>query len=115
MTITLDGLPELERALAQKTSELRVAMTSLIAEEVSAIGTTARMVAPRKSGELRAGIRSEALGEEGSVRSTARHSTFVEHGTKGRRAQPFMMPAAEMARRRIPARAAAMLRRVLGG
>jgi HK97 gp10 family phage protein len=114
-SVTIEGLPELRAALARKTAELRAASTTAVAEEVGKVRDDAVLLAPRKTGALEAGIRGEAAGLTGAVTSSARHSTFVEHGTYKDKAQPFMRPASEAARHRFPSRAAAILRSVLEG
>lgn len=111
----IKGIPELEAALAKKVEELRASNMAAVAEEVRNIEADARERAPRDTGELQDDIVSRAEGLEGTVRSTSRHSIFVEFGTFKDSAQPFMKPAAEKARRRFPARAAAIIKTALGG
>jgi HK97 gp10 family phage protein len=113
--IKVDGFPELEAALAKKVTELRDAAEEAVRLETDIIRDDAVKFAPRDSGELEAGIRGRSNGLGGTVRATARHSTFVEHGTSSTKAQPFMTPAAKRARRRFPERAADIIRKALGG
>lgn len=114
-TITIEGIPKLKAALAQKVEELRAASTTVVAEEVAAIRVDARTTAPRLTGDLEGHITSESAGPAGTVRSTSRHAGFVEHGTYKDKAQPYMMPAATRARKRFPKRAADIIRAALGG
>ena len=113
--ITVHGLGELKRALANVASETRKGAEAAVAEEVAAVRDDAVKFAPRHTGKLEAGIHAEPAGLSGTVRSTARHSQFVEHGTYKDPAQPFMQPAAVRSRRRLPERAAAIIRAFLGG
>jgi HK97 gp10 family phage protein len=114
-TVTIVGLEKLERALAEKAAELAVSAAAAVAAEVNAIEDDARNNAPHLTGELQEGIESEHEGTAGTIRSTSAHSLFMEHGTYKDRAQPFMKPAAERARRRFPKRAAEIIRAALGG
>jgi HK97 gp10 family phage protein len=114
-SVIILGLPELKTALASKVEELLAASTTVVRQEVDAIRDDAVRLAPRHTGALEEGIHAQASGPEGDVRSTARHSTFVEHGTYRNKAQPFMMPAANRARKRFPKRAADIIRAALGG
>ena len=109
------GLPQLEAALAKKAQELQAGAEEAVGREVENIANDARHAAPRRTGELRAGIHSEHAGLSGTVKSTARHSTFVEHGTYKDAAQPFMHPAAERARKRFPQVARDIIAKALGG
>lgn len=113
--LILEGLPGLKAALERKVEELRASSEVAVAEEVKAIEEDARSTAPRLTGELEEDIESSAEGLRGEVKSTSRHSVFMEFGTFKDEAQPFMRPAAERARRRFPTRAAAIIRAALGG
>ncbi len=114
-TITVEGLPGLRAALAHATAELRAASEEAVREETELIQQDAVKFAPRDTGALERSIRGDAVGLTGNVRATARHATFVEHGTSKTPAQPFMGPAATRARRRFPARAKAIISKALGG
>lgn len=113
--VKIENLPELEKALRDVTSNVRAGAVHVVSEEVGNIGRDARATAPVKSGALRRGIHDSADGLEGTVKATARHSTFVEHGTYKDKAQPFMQPSAERARRRLPQRAAEILKKFVEG
>lgn len=113
--LTVEGIPELKRALATKVAELVAAATEVVGQEVEAIRADAEEHAPRLSGDLQEHVVAEHAGTKGVIRSTSRHALFVEHGTYKDAAQPYMRPAAERARKRFPARAAAIIRAALGG
>lgn len=113
--VTILGLPQLKAALLEKVDELRKASQMAVADEVQKVRDDAVKFAPRHTGNLEDGINADAAGLKGTVRSTSRHSMFVEHGTYKDRAQPFMTPAAERARKRFPATATAIIRSVLEG
>lgn len=112
---TLEGLPGLKVALAKKAEELHAAAAVVVAQEVDEIHDDAVRQAPRDKGDLQRGIRTEVVGAEGTVKSTSRHAGFVEHGTYKDKAQPYMQPAAEKSRRRLPKRAVDIIRAALGG
>lgn len=111
----VEGLAELNAKLNFAAVRARAAAMEALHEEVDAIREDAKSGAPVKSGALRDGIQGEVGGTEGKVRTTARHSTFVEHGTYKDPAQPYMAPAAAKSRVRWPLRAGARIRSALGG
>ena len=107
---TVIGLGHLKAALAKAGSDTRRGAEEAVAEEVEAIRADARRIAPHRTGDLERHIDSEADGLHGTVKSKARHAGFVEHGTYKDKAQPYMRPASELARRRLPKRAAEVIR-----
>ena len=109
-SVTIKGLGELRRNLAKAGSKTREAAEETVSQEVEDIQGDARRLAPRKTGALRTGIRALSNGLSGEVKSTVRYATFVEHGTYRDKAQPYMAPAAMLARRRLPKRAANIIR-----
>lgn len=111
--VTIKGLADLERKLAEAGSATRAAAEKAVSEEANATRDDARRLAPVKTGELRRSIRAEAEGLTGDVKARARHATFVEHGTYRDKAQPFMRPAADRARLRLPKRAAKIIKAAL--
>lgn len=114
-SVTIEGLPGLKAALERKVSELRASSRLAVLEETKLIEADARNHAPKDSGELKDGITSETLDDVGTIHTTAKHSAAMEFGTFKDAAQPFMTPAAELARRRFPKRAADIIRNALGG
>lgn len=113
--ITVEGLPALEAILARKVAELHAAASEAVKAEVDEIAADAQEHAPRLTGDLQEHIEGESEGTAGTVKSTSRHAGFMEHGTFKDEAQPYMAPAAQRARKRFPARAAAIIKAVLGG
>lgn len=113
--VSIEGLGELRAKLDFVALRARQAAEEAVRQEVKAVGEDVEQGAPVRRGELRGGVRREAKGTDGAVRSTARHSTFVEHGTFKDRAQPFMAPAAERSRTRFPARVGALVKTTLEG
>ena len=109
-TVKIEGLARLKKNLAEAGTKTREAAEQAVASEVDEIRDDARRMAPRKTGALRAGIRARANGLDGTVKSTVRYATFVEHGTYRDKAQPYMAPAAALARLRLPKRAADVIR-----
>lgn len=113
-TIRVEGIPQLQTALLAASAGARQAAVSAIEAEVRAVTSDARGAAPRRTGALVGGISGSSSGTTGEVRSSTRHSVFMEFGTSKDAAQPFMGPAAEKSRRRFPAAVAARVRAVLG-
>jgi HK97 gp10 family phage protein len=115
-SVTIVGIPGLQRALERKVEELRASSRASVEAEIKLIEADAQESAPVDKGELRDGIESELLsGAEGTVHTTVKHSAAQEFGTLKNPAHPYMHPAAERARRRFPKTAAAIIRRALGG
>lgn len=112
---SIQGLGELQAKLGYVAVKARAAAAEAVQQEVDAVGEDAEQGAPVRTGALRDGIERETSELDGSVTSTARHSTFVEHGTYKDPAQPFMAPAAERSRLRWPLRAAAVIRSAVEG
>lgn len=109
--VQIVGLSKLEAALVRKVEVINRAASLAIAEEAQEAKTDAVHLAPDgPTGDLDKGIRSKAEGLEGEVRSTTRYGKYVEHGTYKDKAQPFMEPTAEKARRRLPKRITALIR-----
>lgn len=111
--IKVEGLAEMRRNLAKAGTKTREAAEKAVAEEVEDTKDDARRLAPERTGELRRKIKGDADGLTGEVKSTARHATFVEHGTYKDKAQPYMLPASALARRRLPKRAASIIKAAL--
>lgn len=114
-SITVEGIPALERALATKVAELAAASIAVVAAETEAVRGDAEKGAPRLTGDLQEHILAEHEGATGVIHSTSRHAGFVEFGTFKDAPQPYMKPAAERARRRFPKRAADIIQAALGG
>lgn len=113
-TVKILGLPEMEAAIAAKVAELHAGAIEAVAAEVALVGSDVEDAVPVDTGELKDSVQRESGGLEGSVKATARHAKFVEFGTYKDPAQPYMGPAADKARRRFPATAAAIIRKALG-
>lgn len=113
--VKIESLPELKAALENAASGTREGAEQAVAEEVEAIEADARRLAPKKTGALRRGIRGDAHELKGEVKSTVRYAEFVEHGTYRDAAQPYMAPAAALARRRLPERARRIIKIFLEG
>jgi HK97 gp10 family phage protein len=105
-SINVKGLPALERKLARLPGLVRSAGARAVRGETDEARDDARRGAPVKTGTLRDSIQAEYDEKKikGRVVATARYAKFVEHGTDDTAAQPFMQPAAEVARRRFPKR-----------
>lgn len=111
--ITVDGMGLLSKRLDQLPKKIHEGIRSAVTDETREIADDMRKHAPRRSGELAESIQAEVTkdGLGGTAAATARHATFVEHGTSDTPEQPFATPAAERSRQRFPDR----LRQEIGG
>ncbi|MEU5950326.1 HK97-gp10 family putative phage morphogenesis protein [Micromonospora sp. NPDC047465] len=105
-TVTVDGMGLLAKRLKELPTSVQDGAKTAVKDETNEVVDDMRRTAPRDSGDLVAGMQAEFTngGLGGRAVSTARHSTFVEHGTEDTPEQPFMTPAAERSRRRFPGR-----------
>lgn len=106
MRVEIDGAKVLAAKLRKLPNSVRTGLRHAVTGEVDEVADDMRRGAPRDTGELIESIQAEVYpdGLGGTVAATARHATFVEHGTEDTPAQPFAVPAAERARRRFPDR-----------
>lgn len=105
-TVQVDGLDKLKAQLDKLPAAVIAGAQRATHDEVEETADDMRRNAPVRTGELRDGIQAEhdEDGLGGNAVSTARHSTFVEHGTSSTPEQPFVLPAAEASRQRYPDR-----------
>jgi HK97 gp10 family phage protein len=104
MKISIEGIPELEKALADKTSEMHGQLVEAVEEAARAVRDDARQLVPRDTGTLHDGIGYTTDGptaEVGVLDSTLHYGAFVEFGTSKMPARPFMAPAGELERARF--------------
>lgn len=105
LTLKVTGIRELAGAISNYSRAI-VARGKARTETVTQRAVRrAKAAAPKDSGELQDKISGEieydAYGATGTLRSRARHSTFVEHGTEDTPRQPFFYPAAIQAQREL--------------
>jgi HK97 gp10 family phage protein len=105
--VTISGLDELDARLAELPKVIRRGALRATRAETHEVAEDMRANAPVLSGELKQGIQEEidTKAIEGRAVSTARHTTFVIHGTSDTPANDFMEPAAQRSRIRYPKRA----------
>jgi HK97 gp10 family phage protein len=108
-TVTVDGMGLLAKRLKQLDGTIVDGIREAVKEETEQTADDMRRNAvrgnpPTKPVTLAEGVQAEVSedGLGGTAAATARHSTFVEHGTSDTEAQPFALPAAERARQRFP-------------
>ena len=104
MNISIEGIPELEKALADKTSEMHAQLVGAVEEAARAVRDDAQQLVPRDTGTLHDGIgyTTEGLTAEiGVLDPDLYYGAFVEFGTSRQPAQPFMAPAGELERARF--------------
>jgi HK97 gp10 family phage protein len=96
----------LAKKLDQLPGKVRDGIRKAVHDETAEVADDMRRGAPELTGALRRSIQAEtsADGLAGTAAATARHATFVEHGTSDTPEQPFALPAAERSRRRFPDR-----------
>lgn len=104
--VRIRGIEELDRKLRQLPQVVEAAGRRAVKDEVHAVAQQMRADAPVDDGDLLRGIQEELekKGLEGAAVSTARHTTFVVHGTSDTPANDFMEPATQESRRRFPDR-----------
>ena len=105
-SVTIHGLEKLKAKLALMPRVVRSAGGRAVKEETYETRDDMKRTAPYKTGTLRESIQAEYDDKllRGRAVATARYATFVENGTDDTKAQPFVQPAAERARRRFPKR-----------
>ncbi|ROO51463.1 HK97 gp10 family phage protein [Micromonospora sp. Llam0] len=105
-TVQVAGMDLLGRRLDRMPAAVQEGARRAVAAETRETADDMREGAPRDTGALAESVQEEidAGGLTGRAVATARHATFVEHGTEDTPEQPFAQPAAERARRRFPAR-----------
>ena len=108
-TVQIDGMAALAKKLDELPEVVKDALRAAVKDEVHQTAEDMRRHAargnpPTKPVTLVEGVQEEIGkgGLSGTAAATARHSTFVEHGTEDTPEQPFALPAAERARRRFP-------------
>lgn len=104
--VTIKGLDELERKLKALPDVVERAVKRAIKDETDEVANDLRRDAPVDEGDLVESIQEEILEEglTGRAVITARHATFVVHGTSDTPANDFITPVEADARRRFPAR-----------
>lgn len=114
--VEIKGLSELTKKLRALPRVIDGAGGRAVKDETHEVAQDMRRGAPFKTGELREKIQAEydAKTMTGRAASTARHTTFVVHGTSDTPANDFMTPAAERSRRRFPNRAKQYVKEDLG-
>lgn len=101
--VKIAGVAELSRKLKALPAVIEKAAREAVKAETEAVADDMRRGAPRKSGALIEGIQAEfdAKTITGKAVSTARHTTFVVHGTSDTPANDFMTPAARRSEKRL--------------
>lgn len=98
--VTIKGMDQLMRKLRALPEVVAVASARAVRDETEEVADDMRRDAPELTGALKAGIQAEydASTITGRAVSTARHTTFVVHGTSDTPENDFMTPAAERSR-----------------
>jgi HK97 gp10 family phage protein len=102
VTIKLEGVEDLEKAVEQKLTEYRSEIEQAVGESADDISTDWRQTVPVDDGDYRDAIGVEHHGLTADVANFGRkgkHGQYVEFGTSRMRAQPAAGPAAERGRK----------------
>ena len=105
--VTIIGLDDLDKGLDKSEKQIMTATRDTVEESLKLVRDSAKDNAPVDSGKMRDGIGMEVdddglNGTVGQFDPDVYYSEFVEFGTSKQPAQPFMAPAAEDARQKIP-------------
>jgi HK97 gp10 family phage protein len=114
--VKIRGADVLGKRLRELPRVATKAARETVREETNDIANDMRRGAPVDEGELVKGIQEELLekGLTGRAVSTARHTTFVVHGTSRMPARDFMTPVAVRSRKRFPKLLRAKVDKALG-
>lgn len=115
VVVGVEGVDDMTAELVRRMGAARAAAEEQLGREAKAVADDMRRNAPRRTGELRRGIVWEHRGDEAVVRSTARHSRFIEFGTRKVPRRPYVRPAALRSERRLPKRISTAVREVTEG
>lgn len=117
-TISVEGMPEVKAALDRLAPAIRAAVANAVRESAGDLETTMKRLVPVDTGALQRGIdtrqRDDINAEVGVFSGKLVYAQWVENGTSSKPAQPFMLPAAEVERRRLPERVARSVRKATG-
>jgi len=104
--VTVEGMERLAKKLETLPEDVREGVRKAVKDETREVADDMRRTVPRLTGELARSIQVEITnnGVSGAAVATARHATFVEHGTEDTPERPFAAPAAERSRKRFPKR-----------
>ena len=109
VNVSIDGVRELRERAAQMSEEISERLRGAVGEAGEAVRDGARQRVPQDSGALHDGI-EVVTAEDGFVAEIGPrdpelyYGVFIEHGTSRRQAVPYMFPASEDERVRLPAR-----------
>lgn len=118
VTVSVEGLDELRKALQKLPDEVKTALRTALKESAEAVKTEVKKTAPVATGNLRdsVDIRYEDDGLTAQVgwwKKDDYYARWVEFGTKSRPAQPSLGPATELERLHIVERLRTHVRRAV--
>lgn len=118
VNVRVQGLDQLKAKLAALPGQIETGGRVAIVESTQAVKQDARRDVPRRTGRLHDAIDAEMEddlnGAVGVDPATADYGEFVEFGTSKMAAQPFMTPAAELERARLPERVRRNVKATIG-
>lgn len=96
------GMAALRSAVTRKVARVNDEARRQVQESTIRIETDAKRAAPVDTGRLRSSISREIEGASGRVYTVVEYAEYVEFGTSRRPATPFLQPAIEAERKRLP-------------
>lgn len=96
------GIEAFKAAARNKAKRVHEEVQRQVIESTIRIESDAKQFAPVDTGRLRSSIKREIRDEAGRVYTDVEYAPYVEFGTSSTPAQPYMQPAVEAERKRIP-------------
>lgn len=117
--VTIEGLDELRRRLAEVGEQIREAAGKAIEEAAEAVQEDAQQQVRVDTGAMKRGLKTwvkkaKLTADVGWRDPKLYYAAFQEHGTSSIPANPALTAAAEAERRRLPGRVGEDVRRAIG-
>lgn len=109
VNVRVEGVGNMRSAFDRAIATIELATGRAVDESLDGIRDDAQDEVPVRTGTLKDGIQSETdpgglSGVVGVVGEASEYAPFVEFGTSRQPAKPYMTPASERERRRLPRR-----------
>src|SRR5258708_7791046 len=101
MDITIIGMEATFAALDKHMEDVQAAANEAVQAAGIECQAEAKKACPVDTGRLRSSILYHQGEQECTVDTNVEYASYVEHGTKNQRAQPFLFPAFELARQHL--------------
>lgn len=103
LKMVLVGIEAFKKATERVNKAVEEETRKQLKESTIRIESDAKRLAPVDTGRLRSSIKREIEDESARVYSDVEYAVHQEFGTSKAPAQPFMQPAVELERKRLPA------------